>query len=143
MHLQAGRFQVVYQLEYCLARAPGRYLRSSIPVAEKDIPKLVHLPESSKAFCICISLLPMRISACLAALVAGLLQTAQGQQYTGDTIPNSLPNVPGSEITYFRISDASGKNSNLTLTNYYSHGTTNQRKLCSIAMCNHPKATQY
>lgn len=42
------------------------------------------------------------------------------QQYAGDVIPNTLPTVPGAEIAFFRINDPSGKNKNLTLTNYYT-----------------------
>lgn len=70
----------------------------------------------------------MRFPACLAAFAAGLLATAHAQQYKGDIINNSLPGVPGSEVTYFRVQDATGKNNNLTLINYYSHGKTNQRE---------------
>lgn len=49
-----------------------------------------------------------------------LVQPAFAQQYAGDTIPNSLPSVPGSELVYFKIQDPAGKNQHLTLTNYYS-----------------------
>ncbi|KAK3720085.1 hypothetical protein LTR37_003908, partial [Vermiconidia calcicola] len=42
-----------------------------------------------------------------------------------------LPNVPGSELTYFRINDPSGKNNNLTLINYYSHQADGQRLVAS------------
>lgn len=49
------------------------------------------------------------------------------QQYAGDAIPNSLPGVPGAEIAYFRINDPSGKNKNLTLTNYYARQENGQR----------------
>ena len=49
-----------------------------------------------------------------------LLPLISAQQYAGDVIPNSLPTVPGSTITYFKINDPAGKNHNLTLTNYYS-----------------------
>lgn len=57
----------------------------------------------------------------------GFLGFGAAQQYVGDFINNSLPYVPGAEITYFRIPDPSGKNKNLTLVNYYSHGKDGQR----------------
>lgn len=71
----------------------------------------------------------MHLVTVLAALVAALANVTQAQQYAGDIIPNSLPVVPGSEITYFRINDPSGKNKNLTLTNYYSHGKNTAKRL--------------
>lgn len=63
----------------------------------------------------------------LAILTTFLYGLASAQQYVGDVIPNQLPTVPGSEITFFRISDPSGKNNNLTLINYYSHQDNGQR----------------
>ncbi|KAK6076275.1 glyoxal oxidase precursor [Seiridium cupressi] len=69
----------------------------------------------------------MRFKTVLAALGACILELTSGQQYAGDFINSSLPTVPGSEIAYFRINDPSGSNNNLTLVNYYSHGTSNQR----------------
>ena len=72
----------------------------------------------------------MRVSlftATLAFSVSLFCVVAFAQQYAGDAIPNSLPTVPGSEITYFRVKDPSGKNKNLTLINYYSHQTNDQR----------------
>lgn len=56
------------------------------------------------------------------------------QQYAGDFIPNTLPTVPGSEITYFRINEPSGKNKNLTLVNYYSHQANGNRLVESQVM---------
>ncbi|GAM89397.1 hypothetical protein ANO11243_074350 [Dothideomycetidae sp. 11243] len=56
----------------------------------------------------------------LSHLLLSLLPLAVAQQYAGDVIPNSLPAVPGAEITYFRVADPAGKNNNLTLTNYAS-----------------------
>lgn len=69
----------------------------------------------------------MRIITVLTVLGACLSKLAFGQQYAGDFINSSLPGVPGSELAYFRINDPSGSNNNLTLINYYSHGTSNQR----------------
>ena len=63
----------------------------------------------------------------LLAFVFAYALPASAQQYLGDVIPNSLPGVPGSEITYFRIKDTLNKNKNLTLINYYSHQLDDQR----------------
>lgn len=71
----------------------------------------------------------MRSLAAVAALAAAFVNITRAQQYAGDVIPNSLSTVPGSEITYFRINDPSGKNKNLTLTNYYSHGKIATKRL--------------
>lgn len=49
------------------------------------------------------------------------------QQYAGDTISAELPTVAGAEVAFFKIPDPSGKNNNLTLINYYSHGTDGAR----------------
>lgn len=65
------------------------------------------------------------VSAVASALAYSTLSLAQ--QYAGDFINNSLPIVPGAEITYFRIPDPAGKNNNLTLINYYSYNSTGQR----------------
>ena len=67
----------------------------------------------------------------LAAVFASFSKPSLAQQYAGDVIPNSLPGVPGAEISYFRIKDASGKNNNLTLTNYYTHQLNGQRTVNS------------
>lgn len=53
--------------------------------------------------------------------------SASAQQYAGDTISGTLPEKDGSEIAYFRISDPSGANDQLTLINYYSHDSNGQR----------------
>jgi hypothetical protein len=71
----------------------------------------------------------MRVLATLGALFAA---AASAQQYAGEVIDTSLPNVPGSEIAYFKISgvlDSSKKGAaaNLTLINYYSHGSNGKR----------------
>lgn len=61
---------------------------------------------------------------------AWLIQLVAAQQYAGDTIPNSLPSVPGSEIVYFKIKEPNGKIPkayNLTLTNYQSLQGNGQR----------------
>ena len=47
------------------------------------------------------------------------------QNYVGTTINNSLPFVPGSEITYFNIISSSGVN--LTMTNYMNLGSSGKR----------------
>ncbi|RDW92342.1 hypothetical protein BP5796_01736 [Coleophoma crateriformis] len=60
-------------------------------------------------------------------LVALLPSLASGQQYEGETIPNSLPSVPGSELAYIKITDPKGSGSNLTLTNYISHNSAGDR----------------
>ena len=53
-------------------------------------------------------------------LFLSLFHQTFAQQYAGDTIKNSLPSVPGAELSYFRIQDPAGLNKNLTLINYYS-----------------------
>ena len=63
-------------------------------------------------------------ASCLLALFG---VTASAQQYAGDTISGTLPSNDGSEIAYFRISDPSGANDQLTLINYYSHDSNGQR----------------
>lgn len=59
--------------------------------------------------------------------ILALASFSSAQQYAGDFVNNSLPQVPGAEITYFRIPDPAGKNNNLTLINYYSWNSTGQR----------------
>lgn len=59
-----------------------------------------------------------------------LIQLIAAQQYAGDVIPNSLPNVPGSELVYFKIKEPLGakpKAYNLTLTNYQSLQTSGKQ----------------
>ena len=60
-------------------------------------------------------------------VAASLCVSAYAQQYAGDNIPNSLPAEAGSEIAFFRVSDPSGANSQLTLPNYYNLGLDGQR----------------
>ena len=67
------------------------------------------------------------LSAVLALDAIAYNGVAFAQQYAGDVIPNKLPTVPGSEITFFRVNDPAGKNNNLTLTNYYSHQDNGKR----------------
>jgi hypothetical protein len=69
----------------------------------------------------------LRLTTIFPFLLALFTAVTSAQQYQGDTIPNQLPTVPGSEITYFRVNDPSGKNNNLTLINYYSHQLNGQR----------------
>ena len=49
------------------------------------------------------------------------------QQYAGDVISANLPTTANAEVAFFKIDDPSGKNNNLTLINYYSHGTDGNR----------------
>ncbi|KAK4503374.1 hypothetical protein PRZ48_004289 [Zasmidium cellare] len=61
--------------------------------------------------------------------ITSLLPLALGitaQQYAGDIIGANLPTVAGAEVAFFKIPDPTGA-SNLTLINYYSHGTTGGR----------------
>lgn len=46
------------------------------------------------------------------------LSAVYGQQYAGDTIPNTLPAATGAEIAYFNIFDALGQRT--TLVNHFS-----------------------
>ncbi|KAI9693780.1 MAG: hypothetical protein M1822_003051 [Bathelium mastoideum] len=58
-----------------------------------------------------------------------LASVATAQNYVGTPINNSLPGVPGSEITYFNVISSSGVN--LTLTNYMSLNKSNERPIQS------------
>lgn len=53
------------------------------------------------------------------------------QQYAGDPIDTHLPSVSGSEIAFFKIPGVLDSNkkkpANLTLINYYSHGSDGKR----------------
>ena len=69
----------------------------------------------------------LNIFAAILTLVLSFVSVVSAQQYVGDVINNSLPFVPGSEITYFRVKDTLNKNKNLTLINYYSHQLNGQR----------------
>lgn len=70
------------------------------------------------------TILTMRFLGLLTALSVTF---ATAQQYEGDTIDGRLPTIPGAEVAFFKIPDHSGKNNNLTLINYYSHGTNGAR----------------
>jgi hypothetical protein len=73
----------------------------------------------------------MRSFSVLATLVAFFAASATSQQYAGEVIDTSLPNVPGSEIAFFKIPGVmdSNKNkaANLTLINYMSRGSDGKR----------------
>lgn len=60
-----------------------------------------------------------------------LSSLAAAQQYVGDPFANSLPSVPGSELTYFKIAGVMDSNkakpANLSLANYYSHARNGKR----------------
>lgn len=54
------------------------------------------------------------------------------QQYAGDHVNTTLPDVPGSEIAFFKITDPTGKvKNNMTLINYMSLTSTNGRPVLS------------
>lgn len=63
--------------------------------------------------------IPWGLALCATAVVA--------QQYQGNSIAGALPVVPGAEVAFFKIGDPSGFNDELTLVNYYSHGTDGNR----------------
>lgn len=73
----------------------------------------------------------MRSTQLLGALCALLVALTSAQQYAGEVIKTSLRQVPGSEIAYFKIPGVMDSNSkkaaNLTLINYYSHGSDGKR----------------
>ncbi|KAF2723831.1 WSC-domain-containing protein [Polychaeton citri CBS 116435] len=74
----------------------------------------------------------MRFSLTGAVLAASSLLSGitSAQQYQGEVIPNSLPTVLNSEITYFKIKDprtTSKTPANLTLINYMSLNTSSKR----------------
>lgn len=52
------------------------------------------------------------------ALLGFNFDVARAQQFQGSIIPNSLPSVPGAELTYWNIPDANNKST--TLINYSS-----------------------
>jgi len=58
------------------------------------------------------------ISSVLCVFLSFLVLPISSQQFQGSFINNTLPSVPGSEITYFNILDANKKNT--TLINYSS-----------------------
>ena len=67
----------------------------------------------------------MRFSPATLALASASLVSAQ--QYAGDVIPGTLPEVANSEIAFWKIKDPTGANANLTLINYASLNTQGQR----------------
>lgn len=67
----------------------------------------------------------MRFSPVALALASASLASAQ--QYEGDVIPGTLPEVANSEIAFWKIKDPKGGNANLTLINYASLNTQGQR----------------
>lgn len=68
----------------------------------------------------------------LVALAVSFCGLASAQQYAGDYVNTSLPFVPGSEITFFKITDPTGKiTNNMTLINYMSFNSSNQRPITS------------
>ncbi|KAM0714477.1 hypothetical protein Q7P37_010264 [Cladosporium fusiforme] len=67
----------------------------------------------------------MRSFSLLTALVAFFVASASSQQYVGEVIDTTLPNVPGSEITFFNIPRKGTQKH--TLINYYSHGKDGKR----------------
>lgn len=73
----------------------------------------------------------MQITSALTALGALFAAVTSAQQYAGEVIDTNLPNVPGSEIAFFKIPGVMDSNkkkaANLTLINYYSHGSNGKR----------------
>ena len=67
----------------------------------------------------------MRFSPATLALASASLVSAQ--QYAGDVIPGTLPEVANSEIAFWKIKDPKGGDANLTLINYASLNTQGQR----------------
>lgn len=61
------------------------------------------------------------------ALLPLLALGASAQQYAGDTISAYLPTISGAEVAFFKVPDPTGANNNLTLINYYAHGTNGGR----------------
>jgi hypothetical protein len=73
----------------------------------------------------------MRVSfgSVLCAFLSFLILPISAQQFQGSVINNTLPFVPGSEITYFNILDANKKNT--TLINYSSLTASGSRLIPS------------
>lgn len=59
--------------------------------------------------------------------IAAFALGAAAQQYAGDIISANLPTIAGTEVAFFKIPDTTGVNNNLTLINYYSHGSAGGR----------------
>ena len=68
----------------------------------------------------------MQLLALLFLALCSLFFTA-AQQYAGDIISAYLPTISDAEVAFFRIPDPSRANNNLTLINYYSHGSNGNR----------------
>jgi hypothetical protein len=77
----------------------------------------------------------MQFASVLTTLGALFAAVASAQQFAGEVIDNKLPNVPGSEIAYFKIPGVQDSNSkkaaNLTLINYMSYGSNGKRLIGS------------
>lgn len=73
----------------------------------------------------------MRCAQLLGAICALFIALTSAQQYAGEVIKTSLREVPGSEIAFSKIPGVMDNNSkkatNLTLINYYSHGSNGKR----------------
>lgn len=67
----------------------------------------------------------MRTFSIIATLVAFFVASASSQQYAGEVINTTLPNVPGSEICFFNIPRKGTQKH--TLINYYSRGKDGKR----------------
>nr|POE72737.1 hypothetical protein CFP56_30676 [Quercus suber] len=63
------------------------------------------------------------------ALVAFSATLISAQQFMGNAVDNSLPVVPGAEVTYWKIKDTSKRNINMTLINYQNFGKNNKRQV--------------
>jgi hypothetical protein len=77
----------------------------------------------------------MQFTSVLTALGALFATIASAQQFAGEVIDTNLPNIPGSEIAYFKIPGVQDSNSkksaNLTLINYMSYGSNGKRLIGS------------
>lgn len=73
----------------------------------------------------------MWFTSVLQTLGALFAAVALAQQYAGEVIDTSLPNVPGAEIAFFKIpgvlDSSKNKAANLTLINYHSRGSDGKR----------------
>jgi hypothetical protein len=73
----------------------------------------------------------MRFTSVFETLGALFAVVASTQQYAGEVIDTKLPIVPGAEIAFFKIPGVTDgtkpKAANLTLINYYSHGSNDKR----------------
>lgn len=67
----------------------------------------------------------MQFSFIILAAVSFSFSTAQ--QYAGDIISAYLPTISRAEVAFFKIPDPDELNNNLTLINYYSHGSNGAR----------------